>query len=255
MEEKQKQKILGNELVRKRKSSSTQMIDTTSYKKTLLGFDVDLNLSLSSTSNPMPVTPQPPLPEIQQASGPSRRGRRITKSEGSRGSRPPLKTDPIAPPFVWATDKRATIHSMEYLVSQGITTITGGVQCKKCEKNFVMEYNLREKFNELVMFIVSEDGMTGMSDRAPKRWMKPVLPTCKFCGEPKSCKPLIAEKKRNINWLFLLLGELLGCCTLEQLKYFCKYNLNHRTGAKDRVLLLSYFTLCKQLDPNGPFHF
>jgi hypothetical protein len=46
---------------------------------------------------------------------------------------------------------------------------------------------------------------------------------------------------------------MLGCCTLDQLKYFCKHTKNHRTGAKDRVLFLAYLGLCKQLDPNGPF--
>ncbi|KAL1809528.1 hypothetical protein ACET3Z_026518 [Daucus carota] len=29
--------------------------------------------------------------------------------------------------------------------------------------------------------------------------------------------------------------QMLGCCTVEQLKYFCKHTKNHRTGAKDRV--------------------
>ncbi|WOH09609.1 hypothetical protein DCAR_0729067 [Daucus carota subsp. sativus] len=48
--------------------------------------------------------------------------------------------------------------------------------------------------------------------------------------------------------------QMLGCCTVEQLKYFCKHTKNHRTGAKDRVLYLTYLAICKQLDPKGPFH-
>jgi hypothetical protein len=92
-----------------------------------------------------------------------------------------------------------------------------------------------------------------MHDRAPSDWMNPVLPRCQFCDQENSVKPVIANKKQKINWLFLLLGQMLGCCTLDQLKYFCKHTKNHRTGAKDRVLYLAYLGMCKQLDPNGPF--
>ncbi|KAL4352204.1 hypothetical protein GQ457_06G007910 [Hibiscus cannabinus] len=52
----------------------------------------------------------------------------------------------------------------------------------------------------------------------------------------------------------VLLGKMLGCCKLSELKYFCKHTKNHKTGAKDRVLYLTYMGLCKQLDPTGPFH-
>lgn len=92
-----------------------------------------------------------------------------------------------------------------------------------------------------------------MCDRAPAIWMNPVLPTCRFCNPDGSLKPDFPKNKKDINWLFLLLGQMLGCCTLEQLKYFCKHTKNHRTGAKDRVLFLTYLALCKQLDPNGPY--
>ncbi|XP_074310451.1 uncharacterized protein LOC141646472 [Silene latifolia] len=219
--------------------------------------DVDeLNLSLSPSSFTVATTvvnPSPPpsqLPPDNNADTSSGRGRRSRlKSDGGRAI---IKTNAVTPPFRWATDRRATVHSMEYLVSKGINTITGDVQCRKCERIFEVGYNLREKFHELVYLILYEEDM---NHRAPEEWMEPVLPTCKLCGEKNSCKPLIAEKKRSINWLFLLLGQLLGCCTLEQLKYFCKHTENHRTGAKDRVLFLTYFTLCKQLDPNGPFNF
>ncbi|KAG5588223.1 hypothetical protein H5410_048657 [Solanum commersonii] len=47
---------------------------------------------------------------------------------------------------------------------------------------------------------------------------------------------------------------MLGCCTLDELKFFCEHTDNHRTGAKDRVLFLAYLTLCRQVDPTGPFH-
>ena len=84
----------------------------------------------------------------------------------------------------------------------------------------------------------------------PREWMNPELNRCDFCNR-EGC--VISAKKRSINWMFLLLGKMLGCCTLEQLKYFCKHTENHRTGAKDRVLFLTYLSLCKQMDPSGPY--
>ena len=51
-----------------------------------------------------------------------------------------------------------------------------------------------------------------------------------------------------------LLGQMLGCCNVKQLKYFCKYNNHHRISAKNRVLYLTYLELCKQLDHSLPFY-
>jgi hypothetical protein len=148
-------------------------------------------------------------------------------------------------------DRRAMVHSLDYLLSRRIETITGLVQCKRCEKQFEVGFDLRAKFVEIGAFISQNKSF--MHDRAPSDWMNPVLPRCQFCDQENSVKPVIANKKQKINWLFLLLGQMLGCCTLDQLKYFCKHTKNHRTGAKDRVLYLAYLGMCKQLDPNGPF--
>ncbi|KAB5561305.1 hypothetical protein DKX38_006262 [Salix brachista] len=153
--------------------------------------------------------------------------------------------------YSWAMDRRATVRSLEYLLSRKIETITGLVQCKRCEKQYEMGFDLEAKFVEIGAFI--SENKSFMRDRAPSVWMNPALPKCQFCEQENSAKPVIANKKRKINWLFLLLGQMLGCCTLDQLKYFCKHTKNHRTGAKDRVLFLAYLGLCKQLDPNGPF--
>lgn len=46
--------------------------------------------------------------------------------------------------------------------------------------------------------------------------------------------------------VFILGQQMLGCCTLEQLKYFYKQTKNHKMGAKDRVLYLTYLGLCKK---------
>lgn len=92
-----------------------------------------------------------------------------------------------------------------------------------------------------------------MHDRAPKHWMVPRLLDCTLCHQNDCVKPIIAEKKREINWLFLLLTQTLGLCTLDQLKFFCKHNDKHRTGAKDRVLYSTYGGLLKQLNPAGKY--
>ncbi|KAH0926134.1 hypothetical protein HID58_018390, partial [Brassica napus] len=144
--------------------------------------------------------------------------RRSYRSQSSRNR----KEETIPPPYPWATNKRGTIQSLENLESKQITTITGDVQCKHCDK----------------------------VERAPTFWTNPDPMRCDLCGRDKAVKPLIPERKSQINWLFLLLGQMLGYCTLEQLKNFCKHSRSHRTGAKDRVLYLTYLGLCKMLDPN-----
>ncbi|KAF8084383.1 hypothetical protein N665_0720s0017 [Sinapis alba] len=158
------------------------------------------------------------------------------------------KEDTIPPPFPWATNKRGWIQSLENLASKQITTITGEVQCKHCEKVYQVSYNLREKFSEVENIFAMRKWI--MRERAPAIWINPEPARCDLCGRDKAVKPVIAERKSQINWLFLLLGQTLGFCTLEQLKNFCKHSKSHRTGAKNRVLYLTYLGLCKMLEPN-----
>lgn len=196
-----------------------------------------LTLSLSFPSATVPP-PSPPPP-------PSTRRPRKRKLAGIS------KSDTIPVPYPWATNRRATIHSLNMLHSKGISMISGEVQCKKCERKFEIEFNLREKFAQVGSFIALNKDF--MHDRAPNIWMNPVFPKCEYCEQENCVKPIISSKKKSINWLFLLLGQFIGCCTLEQLKYFCKHNSKHRTGAKDRVLYHTYMTLCRQLDSSGPW--
>ncbi|KAK8561824.1 hypothetical protein V6N13_149027 [Hibiscus sabdariffa] len=105
-----------------------------------------------------------------------------------------------------------------------------------------IEYDLREKFGEISDFIKENKFL--LHDRAPPEWMSPNLPSCESCGG--AVKPVGTKKKSC--W-----GGCWGCCKLSELKYFCKHTKNHKTGAKDRVLYLTYMGLCKQLDPTKPF--
>ncbi|KAK4342944.1 hypothetical protein RND71_038760 [Anisodus tanguticus] len=70
-----------------------------------------------------------------------------------------------------------------------------------------------------------------MHDRAPIIWMNPNFPNCKYCNQTNCVKPIISDK-RSINWLLLLLGQKIGCCKTDELKYFCRQTKNHRTGCK-----------------------
>ncbi|CAN8272305.1 unnamed protein product [Cochlearia groenlandica] len=153
------------------------------------------------------------------------------------------------PPYPWATTRPALIHTLRYLVSNNINIIYGQVHCKSCENTQTLEYNLREKFEELYSYI--KENKEGLRQRAPPVWMSPKLTPCGSCQT--SMKPVIGDNKEGINWLFLLLGQMLGCCTLEQLRYFCDKTSQHRTGSKDRVLYLTYLGLCKQLEPCDTF--
>ncbi|OAY23456.1 uncharacterized protein LOC110605849 [Manihot esculenta] len=190
-----------------------------------------------------------PSLQLQEASPEGPRVKRVRRNptQAPRDG----KSENVPPPFPWATNRRATVHSLNTLLSNNIETITGAVQCKRCEKQYVKEFNLQEKFRLVGEYIA--ENKHSMHDRAPDRWMNPELPNCDYCNQERCVKPVISQKKKSINWLFLLLGEMVGCCTLDQLKYFCKHTKNHRTGAKDRVLYLTYLELCKQLRPDGPF--
>ncbi|XVE96814.1 hypothetical protein REPUB_Repub02eG0255300 [Reevesia pubescens] len=158
------------------------------------------------------------------------------------------KGDTIAAPYPWATTQRATVYNFNHLLSQGMNMISGEVECNGCQETYRIKYNLEEKFKEIKDFVSANK--FSMNDRAPTFWTNPKLESCGTCGN--SLKPVI-PKKREINWLFLFLGQMLGCCKLRELKYFCKHTKNHRTGAKDRLIYLAYLGLCKQLDPDGPF--
>ncbi|KAK7412868.1 hypothetical protein VNO78_04572 [Psophocarpus tetragonolobus] len=159
------------------------------------------------------------------------------------------KSETIVPPFPWSTNQRATVHSHKYLLQNKIHMITGSVRCKRCDEKFEMELDLESKLSELLKFIQKKKGI--MHDRAPMAWVEPVLPKCHHCGRDNSVEPILSDtKKKAINWLFLLLAQMLGCCTIKQLKYFCKHTNNHRTGAKDRLVYSTYMGLCKQLLPD-----
>lgn len=156
----------------------------------------------------------------------------------------------IVPPYPWATTRPARIHNLRYLYSNNINVIFGQVHCKPCESTQTIEYNLTEKFGELYRYI--HDNKEELRQRAQKVWSSPKLTPCYSCKN--GMKPVISENKEEINWLFLLLGQMLGCCTLDQLRYFCDKTSQHRTGAKDRVLYITYFGLCKQLQPCDLFN-
>ncbi|XP_038707333.1 uncharacterized protein LOC120002645 [Tripterygium wilfordii] len=201
---------------------------------------------------PSPSHPICSIPPFVTESVPTLAPRQSTRTRRNPTQAPGEgKSDTIPAPYPWSTNQRATVHNLEYLLSKRILTISGEVQCKRCEKQYEMEYDLRERFDAVATFLLEKKST--MHERAPSVWMNPVLPSCRFCEQENSAKPVIS-KKREINWLFLLLGQTIGCCTLDQLKYFCKHTRNHRTGAKDRILYLAYLTLCKQLVPTGPFN-
>ncbi|CAL4894703.1 unnamed protein product [Urochloa decumbens] len=157
----------------------------------------------------------------------------------------------LHPPYPWSTDRVGMHHSLAELSKRGISTITGELQCKRCDFLKLVSLDLNARFEDLCGYV--SRNVQGMDDRAPKRWREPTLPDCDKCGQRCSMRPVIPADKHRINWVFLLLTELLGVCTLEQLKHFCAYTQQHRTGAKDRVLYSTYMELCNQLLPNGIF--
>ncbi|KAM6574385.1 hypothetical protein CsatA_022712 [Cannabis sativa] len=160
------------------------------------------------------------------------------------------------PLYPWAKVQPGKVHSLEYLLANRIFDIKGQLKCTDCKYEYEMRLDLVREFNKVRRFI--EMNKDNMYDRAPAIWKHPPYPTCPMCKHENSAKPVLTDDHLktdcyNFNWLFLLLTQFLGSCTLSHLKVYCMYNEIHRTGAKDRVLYLAYLNLCKQLDPSGPF--
>ncbi|KAM7253515.1 hypothetical protein ACFE04_021669 [Oxalis oulophora] len=192
----------------------------------------------SHTRNPLPW-------ETIALVQPPQRARRNNASSGQ-------KEYVVPAPFRWAGDSFAKVQPLSMLISNGILSIKGNLVCKKCEGKVDVEFNLMDKFSKVWKFMTENN--IGMCQRAPERWKRPILPNCEQCLGIQSMKPLLPNKNEEINWLFLFLGEFIGCCTLSQLKFFCQWTGNHRTGAKDRLLYLTYVDLCKQLYGDGRFN-
>uniref|UniRef100_A0A0D9WJD2 DUF7086 domain-containing protein n=1 Tax=Leersia perrieri TaxID=77586 RepID=A0A0D9WJD2_9ORYZ len=156
------------------------------------------------------------------------------------------------PPYPWATNKLAKHHTIAELSRRGITSIEGETKCRRCDKRNLKTYNISEKFQNLIEYFIPNH--RDMNDRASNKWMNPRAQDCVDCGQKNCVRPVIAAEKERINWLFLLLDETLGFCTLDQLKFLCEHTKRHRTGAKDRLLFSAYEELCCQLVPgNLPF--
>ncbi|MCO5552499.1 hypothetical protein L7F22_006011 [Adiantum nelumboides] len=190
--------------------------------------------------------------ESERGGSSTRRGsvRRGASERGGGSGSSRAKEDRIAPPYPWSTEKRAVVQSLDWMLGNGISRIYGEVSCKKCG-NHMVDVDLHSAFYRLSSYFLTN--RDSMHDRAPRHWTTPQLLTCQICHQGDHVRPIVSSKKRSINWLFLLLTETLGICTLEQLKYFCKHTRKHRTGAKDRVLYLTYAGLLKQLNPAGPY--
>ncbi|KAJ1427441.1 hypothetical protein SESBI_09694 [Sesbania bispinosa] len=231
-------------------SSSTNPFNLPSPSSQLLP-----RMMASSSTNPqdVPAAAPPPAPAnpsssrfVQPCLAPSNEPSHVPSNNAPRNG----KSETITPPFQWATDKRAILFSINDLLEKQIFTITGEVHCMGCKRNSEIGFDLKEKFIQVWNFIA--ENKSTMHDRAPRDWMSPKFPNCGHCGE--QVRPVIASKKRSINWLFLFLGQMVSYCTLEQLKYFCKHTVKHRTGAKDRLVYTVYLEICRQLVPDGPFH-
>ncbi|OWM82343.1 uncharacterized protein LOC116207881 [Punica granatum] len=244
----QPHQLLANHFVVPNASPSSWPLPINPHQQLLFQMPPPQHLPKPILPQPHKEDPQPSIGAVQSPRAQVQRGR-VAGAGGSLSRRGKAQT--ITPPFPWATDRRAMVHSYAYLMANGMREITGEVQCKRCDTKYEMQYDLKEKFAELWEYIANTRCL--MHDRAPNRWLNPALPDCRHC-EQSNCVRLVPTKKKEINWLFLLLGQLLGCCKLSELKYFCKHTSNHRTGAKDRVLYSTYMGLCMQLDSKGPFH-
>jgi len=203
------------------------------------GGEVDANAPMTT----LLLSTSPVLAPYNYGGGPVNEKAPVSASS-SCPRRAPVNEETIVPPFPWATDKRARIHSFTYLQQKKITRISGNVQCKNCLREFEIELDVVKKLNKLLRFV--EKKGESMNDRAPEEWMEPVFPKCEHCGVEALAPILAGVKKKAINWLFLFLSQTLGCCTIKHLKYFCKHTKNHRTASKNHLVYCTFLGLHKQ---------
>lgn len=52
----------------------------------------------------------------------------------------------VTPPFLWSSEYRAKNHSLEWILRRGLTSISGEVQCKRCDGMTTVEVNLQVRF-------------------------------------------------------------------------------------------------------------
>ncbi|MED6110572.1 hypothetical protein PIB30_044338 [Stylosanthes scabra] len=202
-----------------------------------------LSLSLPSPFSPTHSSSLVMLSQHQELAQPSKL--QAARRRAKKATKKTTKTATVPQPFPWATTKRTIVHTLEHLFANKIISISGTVECKACQKQYDMQFNLQEKFHEVERFILRK--IQGMHDRAPHCWMNPALSKCGLCDN--TMVPMMPKRKRNINWLFLFLGQMIGCCSHYQLKYFNSHQDIISTVAKNRLVYLVYLGLNKQLKP------
>ncbi|KAF3775559.1 hypothetical protein EJ110_NYTH50098 [Nymphaea thermarum] len=94
-------------------------------------------------------------------------------------SRRPLKEDRIRPPYPWATDKRATVYSYEYMKANGIDKISGKVCGKRCEQAYTMEVELNKVLEVCYMVL---HNFHDQNNRATTKWRTPKMLDCEKCN-------------------------------------------------------------------------
>ena len=55
--------------------------------------------------------------------------------------------------YPWATNCRATVQRIGYLLAEEIIEISGTVQCKLCEKQYEMGYDVRVEFPKILKYV------------------------------------------------------------------------------------------------------
>lgn len=66
-------------------------------------------------------------------------GERLSATSGNLTKKGPH----VTPPFLWSTEYRAKNHSLEWMFRHGLTSISGEVQCKRCDGMTTVEVNLQ----------------------------------------------------------------------------------------------------------------
>ncbi|KAK1583437.1 hypothetical protein Q3G72_023773 [Acer saccharum] len=154
--------------------------------------------------------------------------------------------------FAWATARNSLVQTLDYLEAHNLETIQGRLICDGCRQITVMETNVRQHVDEIQNYIVQND--IDLQGLAPLPWFQPNPPVCQLCN-CSYLKPVLPPDMAHINWLFLFCENLIGFCSVKQLRFFLRENgkLDNRKS-KQRLVYCMFREIARQLRPTGPLH-
>ncbi|KAK1404409.1 hypothetical protein POM88_004014 [Heracleum sosnowskyi] len=203
-----------------------------------------LPLGLKNSLLDLPDT-IPSTPEISLSRSGPLRNPVVDSSMGQNEEMPvrniqPLKTPSIDPLFEWASNVKCKVNKLATLTTDKIGL---QVKCMECRKSYKVWLDLHTGLRNVVDFV-----QASRSYEVPIPSLTEMPRQCRECHKISILEPVHAKKKRNLNWLGLLLAHELGSLSYDQLVYYCRHRgLPWHKCIKPQLVRLCFRDLVHQL--------